>query len=239
MTNTSSNILIRELAHIPLRDILPPMTIQVLTVIVACLSMAVSVLTLWLTLLRRGRLKMTRPTIVFFGPDGEGGEPKVYIRALLYSTGKRGLLIENMFIRVRRGESLQTFNVWVHGDDRLARGSGLYVGLEGVALDHHFLHPRDGTRFDFLPGQYTVEVFANLVGVNSPILLATIPLPLSDAGSQAILGKRVGVFYDWGPDSQSYHSHVGDRRLPVKSGTPLSLLMEAMKLDGGNDNNLK
>lgn len=206
------------------------MTVETLAILVSVFSLALSALTLWLTLLRKGSLRMTRPTIIFFGPDGEGGAPKVFIRALLYSTGKRGLLIENMYLRLRRGESTQTFNVWVHGDDRLARGSGLFVGSDGVTLNHHFLHPRDGTRFDFLPGQYSVEVFANLVGASRPVPLSQIPLPLSDVGSNAIISKKAGVYFDWGPDSQSYYSHIDDRERHAKPDDPVSLLTEATNL---------
>lgn len=46
---------------------------------------------------------------------------------------------------------------WVYGDDRLARGSGLHVGVEGVACNHDFLLPEDGADFRFLAGQYTME----------------------------------------------------------------------------------
>jgi len=204
------------------------MSSQVVAMIVACASLVVSSVTLWLTLLRKGSLRMTRPTILFFGPDGAEGAPKVFLRALLYSTGKRGLLIENMFVRVRRSESMQTFNVWVYGDDRLARGSGLFVGAEGVASNHHFLHPRDGTRFAFLKGEYTVEVFANIVGSVRPTQLASIPLSLSEAHADAILKKNAGVFYDWGPDSRSYHAHVDDDQRAAASGDPLAQLMQAM-----------
>jgi hypothetical protein len=66
---------------------------------------------------------------------------------------------------MRRAESVQTLNIWVYGDrDRLERGSGLRVGEEGIVFNHHFLLPGDGTGFTFVPGDYSVEVWANLVG---------------------------------------------------------------------------
>jgi len=95
---------------------------------------------------------MTQPTLVFFGPDGAGGDPKVFLRTLLYSTAKRGQIVENMFVTLRRHESGQTFNIWVYGDGPLARGSGLFVGESGVTCNHHFLLPKDGTDFQWLPG---------------------------------------------------------------------------------------
>lgn len=91
---------------------------------------------------------MTRPTVVFFGPDGRRGDGeaprlKVFLRTLLYSTARRGQTLESMHVNLRRAESTQNFSIWVYGDDRLARGSGLYVGHDGVACNHHFLLPED------------------------------------------------------------------------------------------------
>jgi len=101
---------------------------------------------------------MTKPTIIFFGFDGgisnDGSLPplKVFLRALLYATSKRGRIVESMFVRLRRGESVQNFNIWVYGDESLARGSGVFVGENGVACNHHFLLLADGTKFEFIAG---------------------------------------------------------------------------------------
>lgn len=210
------------------------MTVPSVAIAVSCLALTVSALTFWFSFLHKGRLRMTKPTTIFFGPDGRGfnGEPKVYLRTLLYTTGKRGLVIENMFVRLRRGESVQTFNVWVYGEGRLVRGSGLFVNTEGVTLDHHFLHPRDGTRFEFLPGSYTLEVFASVVGSTTPMLLGQTNLILLQEHSDAIRSKKGGVYFDWGPDSGSYHAHVNEPRFTPKPGDPVSSMLEAMSSDG-------
>ena len=119
---------------------------------ISLLALAVSVTTAWLTLFRRGTIRMTQPTVVFFGPDGPAGSPKVFLRTLLYSTAKRGQIVENMFVKLRRRQSLQTFNIWVYCDGPLARGSGLFVGDSGITCNHHFLLPKDGTDFKWLAG---------------------------------------------------------------------------------------
>jgi hypothetical protein len=36
---------------------------------ISTLSLAVSAVTAWLTLFRRGTVKMTQPTVIFFGPE--------------------------------------------------------------------------------------------------------------------------------------------------------------------------
>lgn len=72
-----------------------------ISLIISIVALAISGATFWLTRLKKGIVKMTRPTIIFFGPDG-GGERhnKVFIRTLLYSTSDRGQYVQNMFIRL-------------------------------------------------------------------------------------------------------------------------------------------
>ena len=182
--------------------------IQTITIVISFVALAVSAITAWLTLINRGTIRMTQPTLVFFGPDGPGGSPKVFLRTLLYCTAKRGRIVENVFIKVRRGESVQSFNIWVYGEDTLSRGSGLFVGEDGVVFNHHFLLPKDGTPYEFLAGEYLIETYAPLVGDNKPLLLSSINLVLSESHVAAMKEKSAGVFFDWGPDSGKYHAHV-------------------------------
>ena len=189
------------------------MSLPIVSIIVAGLSLTLSATTAWFSLFHRGTVRMTKPTtIAFLDARGSDG-PKVYLRSLLYSTSRRGRVVESMFVRLRRGESNQTFNVWVYGErNDLARGSGIYVGHDGVTFNHHFVLPRDGTQFRFLPGDYDVEVHASLVNRRSPVLLMQSRLHLSDEQAVALRDKGSGVFFDWGPEAGTYHSHI-DRRL--------------------------
>jgi hypothetical protein len=180
---------------------------------ISILALAVSAATAWMTLFRRGRILMTRPTIIYFGPDGSrfGTEPrhrKVFFRTLLYSTGKRGHIIENMFVSLRRGETRQNFNIWVYGDDELRRGSGLYVPEGGVATNHHFLPPPDSESFTFSPGNYTLEVFATLVGSAQLQSLFVVHLDITQEAGKSIREGNSGLYFDWGPDAARYSHHV-------------------------------
>jgi hypothetical protein len=181
--------------------------------LISLAALTVSGVTAWLTLFRRGTVGMTRPTVVFFGPDGgprEGAppRPKVFLRSLLYSTGKRGHIVESMYVVLRRGETRQTFNIWVYGDERLTRGSGLFVGDTGVVCNHHFLLPEDGTQFQFLAGDYRLDVFASIVGWSLTLHLADITLTLPEAAALQLRDPECGIYFDWGPDSRRYHAHV-------------------------------
>jgi hypothetical protein len=128
-----------------------------LSITISALALGVSSVTAWLTLFRRGTVKMTQPTVIYFGPDAPRSRnvpppPKVYLRTLLFSTSKRGRVIESMHVTLSRNETRQNFNIWVYGDERLVRGSGLFVGETGVEANHHFLTPKDGASFRFVGG---------------------------------------------------------------------------------------
>ena len=184
---------------------------SIISLVVSCLALAVAALTAWLTLLRRGTIKMTQPTQIYFGPDGGPSHAgiipnKVYLRTLLYSTAKRGQRIESMWLRLRRGETSQNFNVWVTGEQRpMTRGSGLFVGESGVAAHHTFLPPMDGAPYDFAAGLYSLEVFATLVGRPQPISLFSTQLTVTAQQAHAIHHLAAGLFFEWGPDAKTYH----------------------------------
>jgi len=190
-----------------------------LTITIAVLALAVSATTAWLTLFRRGTVKMTQPTVIFFGPDRPRSRedvplPKVYLRTLLFATSKRGRVIESMHVSLARNETHQTFNVWVYGDEKLVRGSGLFVGESGVAANHHFLTPKDGSNFQFSAGRYRLDVFARILGDRKQTLLFSQELEVAPDIAATLQEPGTGLYFDWGPDSARYLPHV-DKRLPV------------------------
>ena len=206
-----------------------------LGVAISCFALAVSGITAWLTFFRRGRLAMTQPTSVFLGPDGpmfDRGKNKVYLRTLLYSTAKRGHVLESLHLSLQRNETKQNFNIWVYGEKGdLKRGSGLFVSQEGVTFDHHFLLPEDGADFKFLQGAYTLSVFAKIVGHHTAFQRASIHLAVGESHAKALNEPHTGLYFDWGPDLQSYHPHV-QRRLPQEPELKKFLQLLEEKHDG-------
>lgn len=177
------------------------------------LALSLSLLTAWVTLFRRGSVKMTPPTTVFFGPDSKMGHdenppPKLYLRTLLYSTGKKGRMIESMHAKIVRNETIQNFNVWVYGEDRLMRGSGLFVGEEGVTANHHFLAPRDDNDFVFKAGKYRVELYAKFIGDKSPHRIWSQEFVVSPQHEASLKSENTGLYFDWAPSSESYMAHI-------------------------------
>lgn len=186
--------------------------------IISALALGVSLATAYLTLFRRGTVRMTQPTVIWFGPDGGRRDDfrctsKIFLRTLLFATGKRGQIVEQMFIRIRINESSQTFNIWVYGDDKLARGSGLYVGENGVTCNHHFLLPSEAKDFQFRKGSYELEVHAVLLGRRKALNLFRVKLFVDEDQAIQLQENEAGLYFDWGPDSQSYHSHLDHKEL--------------------------
>jgi len=191
-----------------------------ISITISGLALSVSFVTAWLTLFRRGTVKMTQPTVIFFGPDSsksadDSPSPKVYLRTLLFSTSKRGRVIESMHVALSRNETHQNFNIWVHGyDEKLVRGSGLYVGETGVAANHHFLTPKDAQSFTFTEGRYRMDVYARILGDKSQTLLFSQVLEISNDIAARLAEQGAGLYFDWGPDSSSYLPHV-EKRPPL------------------------
>lgn len=112
-----------------------------------------------------------------------------------------------MFIRLQRGESYQNFNVWVYDNNGLVRGSGLFVKRDGIACNHHFLLPRDGSKYSFLSREYTLQVFVETVDKN-PIKIFEQLLSITKSQEDEMSKKKIGTYFDWAPNSQTYSSHV-------------------------------
>lgn len=133
-----------------------------------------------------------------------------------------------MHIALHRNETRQNFNVWVYGEERLMRGSGLFVGETGVTANHHFLAPKDENSFHFAEGRYRLEVFAKLLGERSQLLLFSQELEISkDIGLQ-LKEAGTGVYFDWGPDASRYLSHA-DKRPPAPSSEVLREMVDLLR----------
>src|SRR3546814_91424 len=120
-----------------------PVYLTYLSVGIAVLALVVSATAMWLTYLKKGQVRLTRPSVVYFGPDGSRNEglngiPKIFFRGLLIADAKRGRIVESLYASLQHNESKQNFNVWVYGDEKLVRGSGLFVGDTGIVANHHF-----------------------------------------------------------------------------------------------------
>jgi hypothetical protein len=147
------------------------------------------------------------------------------------ATSKRGCVIESMYVTLSRNESQQNFN-GVYGDEKFVRGSGLFVGETGVAANHHFLAPRDGSHFRFVEGRYRMQVFAQLLGARGRAVLFSQTLDVDREMAEQLRQEDCGLYFDWGPDSLRYLPHVAKRpALPNQDFLDLMGLMRRSKSD--------
>jgi hypothetical protein len=181
---------------------------------VSIIALGVSLFTLWFTVLRRGSIRCTRPSFVAIRYDFVSkpqAQAKVFFRSLLFSTGKRGVMIEQLFLRVSEGSRQTEFSFWGYGDDKLLRGSGLFVPETGVTTNHHFNPTDASTLFRFSGGTYSFELLASLVGRNRLVSLWTIELEVPGGIFDDAISANKAIFYNWSPQTQSYVKSVEER----------------------------
>ncbi|MGL4489133.1 MAG: hypothetical protein ACRCU5_06785 [Rhizobiaceae bacterium] len=191
-------------------------------------ALAISVGTFWYTSVWRGTVKMTQPTLLGIGFGENGSKNQVFVRCMLFSTAKRGVVVENMYARVRRGERAQNFSIWVHGEPReMARGAGLIVGENGITKNFHFLLRNDEPNFEITAGKYEVEIIARVLNKTEEESLATMSVEISQdmvrSGSSS-----TGFQFDWSPDSKNYVGHISKRDLLAPSPELIMKLLEGV-----------
>lgn len=176
---------------------------------ISILSLIISVLTFWLTRIKRGNLRMTRPSIIaFLGPNGDD-ESKIFIRTLLYATSDKGQYIQSMFARLSGIAIIQNFNIWAYGDNGVVRGSGLFASKSGLSVYHHFLLPKN-EKWQFKAGEYQLEVFAE--SINGRInKLFEQRLSLTQEQSYELQHGKA-LYFDWVPNIKQYVSHIDKNR---------------------------
>ena len=186
--------------------------LAVFGIVIALLSLSVSATTMYFAWLRRGHLAMSKPTLVFFGHDMVPRPiPKIFLRTLLYSTSPQGKMVESMYAKLIRGGTAQVFGFWGYGPTKeLSAGGGLFVGQTGVSANHHFVLSVHHPGYEFISGDYTIQVFARQTGQSDAILLSEISLTLDQAHAKA-LTEQAGVMFELEPDTQTYLGHAKER----------------------------
>ena len=174
--------------------------------VTSVIALFVSITVAYLTLFRRGKLGMTHPVLVGF--FSEEGQPKLFLRAMLYASGKRGHIVEALFLKVRRGDVVQIFDFWMYGQSKAEMiGSGLRVGEDGVAFCHYFLPPKESS-FRFLAGEYVIEVSGRILNRRKTLVLATVTLSLSEEFAVAFADPTMGILFTWMAEAGRYRSEI-------------------------------
>ncbi len=182
--------------------------------IVSIFALAVSLFTLWYTILRRGSIRSTHPSFIALRYDFVGKpvpQAKVFLRTLLFSTGKRGLVIENLFLRISEGTRSEEFSFWGYGDKDIVRGSGIFVPEIGIVTYHHFNPLHTEKLFMFSQGRYTLELVAKVVAKRNLISLWTIELDVPAGAYDTNIPRDRAIYFNWSPEEQRYIASIEKR----------------------------
>ena len=173
---------------------------EYLSLIISALALGLSGLTAWLTLLRKGELKITQPTPLLL--DYEKGFARVSFYTMIYSSAFRGQIIESMHVIVKQNNIEHQFNNWAYSQDSRAYASGCYIKPEGVPQNHQFITSEDNIVFN--TGDITIEVYARLPSKTEAHLLKSIKLTIPENQQQSCRTKSLSLMLEWEPNKQIY-----------------------------------
>jgi len=145
--------------------------------------------------------------------------PKVFLRTLLFTTASKGRVVENMYMRLNAPVGTYLFDFWGHTDDagKLTFGSGLFVGQQGVAFNHHFDPPRNPELFLFQDGEYRMEMYATTIGRKTPWKLLDVAFMLdSEQAAELYQIYSRELFLLWNSETRTYDVRAES---PEKSST--------------------
>lgn len=195
------------------------MTLTDISPIVSVVALVISLFTVWFTIFWRGTVRSTHPHFIAFRYDfvrKKVPQAKIFLRLLLFSTGKRGRVIESLFLRVHEGSRNAEFSFWGYGDKDLVRGSGLFVPETGVVTNHHFNPIDAGSLFHFSVGRYELALVAKLVGTQRLISLWTGAVDVPEGLVGSPIPSDTAVYFNWSPGQKRYVASV--ERIPTGDG---------------------
>ena len=192
------------------------MTLSDISPAVSVAALVISLFTLWFTAFRRGTICSTHPSFIAFRYDFVGKEvpqAKIFFRALLFSTSKRGQVVESLWLRVSEGSRRAEFSFWGLGDKDLMRGSCLFVPETGIATNHHFNPIDSEVLFPFSGGSYSVELVAKIVGESRSQSLWTVTVEMPEDVWGSRIDRETAVFYSWSAEQLCYVMSIEKRPL--------------------------
>src|SRR5262249_54144517 len=106
---------------------------------------------------------------------------------------------------------------------QLVPGSGLYVGQTGAAANHHFVLSAHQPAYEFAPGEYTIEIFARIVGKQHPIKLNAVSVHVTKEHA-SVLAQRGGVLFEIKPDGEEYVASTQEKHSNARNRSPEKII---------------
>lgn len=190
--------------------------ITLISLSLSLIAAFISSATLWLTLLKRGRLICLRPqsfNIGRYSSRDTSAPYQILLRQLfIATTGPKLFFIEQLYIELRRSTSVQQFNIWVYGKQKdLVRGSGVKIGHDGLNADHYFLLSKNIKSYAFDSGNYKLELYAKLWGRKDAIVLTECSFAINTEQSRALTSGKQSLNFDWNNEEKNYTPSFGEQ----------------------------
>jgi hypothetical protein len=84
---------------------------EIIGMLMSILALVFSIYTHWQLNHQNGQIKMTRPNLICFIGENGKDEPKIVIRGLLYCTSSKGSHIQNLYLKMSKGNSVVFFPI--------------------------------------------------------------------------------------------------------------------------------
>lgn len=111
------------------------------------------------------------------------------------------------------------FSFWGYGDKELVRGSGLFVGENGVATNHHFNPINSEEFFSFTSGTYEIELVAKPVNKERLVSLSKVELNVPKDAFDSNISPDSAVYFNWSAEEQRYIESIENRETPLPSSS--------------------
>jgi hypothetical protein len=165
-----------------------------LTSIIAVVSLLLSITVAYMTLWRRGSLCMTRPVQIIFR-SANARRPEIILKTLLYATGKRGVVIEDLHLEVHHyGDKSHTFGAWSYLQGSELVSGGLRIGEDGIPSESHFFEIDKSRRFTFEEGKYELRVYAQIVNRSKRLLHKNVVMLTEDQATTMHVNNHAVIF---------------------------------------------
>ena len=177
-------------------------------------TLIVTLLTFYGNRVDRGMVEVTQPQTIFLQPANRFGPSEIIMTALIRSTADRGKAIEHFFVRLCREESIENFTVSRYEDKGGFRPGAFFVDRQGLSSSFHFSSPGYGAWYDFLPGDYTLQVYAKCAA-EKELLVMEVHFSVTTELFRKMRSRKGRIEFVWSPDSRTYVGHVGARSILV------------------------
>ncbi|HWK03799.1 MAG TPA: hypothetical protein VNS58_09210 [Puia sp.] len=182
--------------------------ITVPAIIMSVLSPAIAVAIYLLNKYWAGRIRMTDPQEIRFGHHNNGRQSiRVGILTLVYVKLHNGRYISNIYVRLQREETIQTFPICYIGEHEWVRAGPAYIGDQDKQQYYHFLLPDEGSNYSFKEGKYLLEVFVQIKNKSTRRIFKQ-HFSLSPEIARQMNRKKGDIVFRWLPGSKEYVSNI-------------------------------